>query len=299
VCMAPHVSVIRDHEEVTSQMILRVWHGWASPENADEFEQVLREEIVPGIAAKTIPGYYGLDLLRKDDGELVQFTTQMWFASIEAVKAFAGDDYEKAVIHPDGGRLLKEYDQTSAHHEVRSLLAAWPPANGSSQTMLDLLAAPGPAPEWAEKLQLFGQFVGSWDADWTGYNEDGSTQTVVGEWHFGWALEGRAIIDVTIGPAMTRRAAGASLGEYGAAVRIYDPAIDAWRMTWNGAQSGTVRTFIGRQVGEEIVLEAQNVDRPMSWIFSEITKDSFHWRNEEHTDGGKPRLKEDMEVRRR
>src|SRR5688500_11165682 len=100
-------------------MILRVWRGWTAPEQADEFERTLREVIVPGIAERVIPGYFGLDLLRRDDGDLVRFTTQMWFASIDAVRAFAGPDYERAVLHEDGMRLLKEYDQTSVHHEVR------------------------------------------------------------------------------------------------------------------------------------------------------------------------------------
>ena len=279
-------------------MILRVWRGWAVPEHADEFERALRDEIVPGIAGRDVSGYYGLDLLRRDDGDLVQFTTQMWFASLDAVKAFAGPDYDKAVIHDEGARLLKEWDERSAHHEVRSLLAV--PSRGGQSSMLDLLAAPGPAPDRAEKMQLFGQFVGSWDFDWTGHSEDGSTQTAVGEWHFGWVLEGRAVLDVYIAPAVPRREAAPSAGEYGATMRFYDPSIDAWRVSWNGAQNGTLRTFEARQAGEEIVMDCTNSKRPMKWIFSEIGRDSFQWRNEEQgEDGGAWRLKETMEVRRR
>jgi hypothetical protein len=280
-------------------MILRVWRGWALPEHADEFERTLRGEIIPGIVEKAIPGFHGIDVLRRQDGDMVQFTTQMWFASLEAVKGFAGEDYEQAVIHPEGGRLLKEYDERSVHHEVRSLLA--PPPRGGASAVTELLAAPGPAPDRVEKMQLFGQLVGSWDFDWTGFSpDDGSTQTASGEWHFGWALEGRAVHDVYIAPPLARRDAAPSVGEYGETMRFYDPAIDAWRVAFSGVQAGTLRTFEARQVGDEIVMECTNSERPMKWIFSEITLDSFHWRSEEQSgDGGTWRLREEMDVRRR
>jgi hypothetical protein len=279
-------------------MILRVWRGWALPEHADEFEDVLRREVLPRIAERTIPGYYGTDVLRRDDGDLVRFTTQMWFASVDAVKAFAGDDHERAVIHPQGARLLKEYDERSTHHEVRALLA--PPPRGGTSKMVELLSSPGPAPDRVEKMQLFGQFVGSWDFDWTGFSEDGPSLVATGEWHFGWVLEGRAVQDVYFAPSLPRRDASPSAGQYGVTTRIYDPAIDAWRVAWCGAQNGDQRTFVARQVGDEIVMDCTNSEHPMKWIFSEIGPDSFHWRGEEQPgDGGEWRITEEMEVRRR
>jgi hypothetical protein len=279
-------------------MILRVWRGWALPEHADEFERALREEIIPGIADKVIPGYFGIDVMRRDDGDLVQFTTQMWFLSLDAVKAFAGDEYERAVIHPEGARLLKEWDERSVHHEVRSILGA--PSRGRTSAMTELLAAPGPAPDRADKMQLFGQLVGSWDFDWLWHNEDGSTLTAEGEWHFGWALEGRAVQDVYIAPSLARRDAGATIGEYGVTTRFYDPSIDAWRVVFCAPQSGGLVTLEARKVGDEIVMDRTNTDVPGKWIFSEITPDSFHWRSEVQ-DGadGAWRLQEEMNVRRR
>ena len=61
---------------------------------------------------------------------------------------------------------------------------------------LDALQAAGPAADRAGKMALYGQFVGSWDLDVTEYRDDGTTRQRPGEWHFGWALEGRAVQDV-------------------------------------------------------------------------------------------------------
>jgi hypothetical protein len=76
----------------------------------------------------------------------------------------------------------------------------------SESAMIEALEASHPRASLAEKLQLFGQFVGSWDVVGTSYRPDGSQETVQGEWHFGWVLEGRAIQDVWIAPKRSLRA---------------------------------------------------------------------------------------------
>ena len=81
-------------------MISRIWHGWTTPANADAYEQLLRREIFVGIARRQIPGYRGIDLLRREDNATVEFVTMMLFDSLDAVRAFAGDDYERAVVPP-------------------------------------------------------------------------------------------------------------------------------------------------------------------------------------------------------
>ena len=77
--------------------------------------------------------------------------------------------------------------------------------------MIEVLQSNAPVYEMAEKLQLFGQFVGSWDARVINYKPDGSSQTVEAEWHFGWVLEGRAIQDVLIRDKWTCRKSKKSL----------------------------------------------------------------------------------------
>jgi heme-degrading monooxygenase HmoA len=100
-------------------MICRIWHGWTTPENAAAYEQLLRSEVFRGIAARGIPGYQGIELLRRSAEELVEFITLMWFDSLEDVRAFAGPDYEVAVVPVAAQALLERYDARSAHFEVR------------------------------------------------------------------------------------------------------------------------------------------------------------------------------------
>ena len=100
-------------------MICRMWHGWTTRENADAYERLLRTEIFHGIAARGIPGYRGIELLRRDEPEPVEFVTLMWFDSLHDVRAFAGPDYERAVVPPAAWVLLQRFDERSAHYEVR------------------------------------------------------------------------------------------------------------------------------------------------------------------------------------
>jgi antibiotic biosynthesis monooxygenase (ABM) superfamily enzyme len=101
-------------------MISRVWHGWAAQSNADAYESLLKSEIFIGIRNRQIPGYRGIHLLRRDLGDLVEFVTVMWFDSLEAVRAFAGEDYEVAVVPPKARALLSRFDERSQHYEVKA-----------------------------------------------------------------------------------------------------------------------------------------------------------------------------------
>jgi hypothetical protein len=172
-------------------------------------------------------------------------------------------------------------------------------AGGPAGAGLTALAAGGPDPELADKLMLFGQFVGAWDVDLTWHRADGSHDKSRGEWHFGWALNGRAVQDVWIMPGRSQRKPGEA-GEWGTTIRFYDPSIDAWRVAWAGPGRGSLFTFTARPVGEEIVLEGETADgEQMRWIFSEITRDSFHWRSVVSPDSGKTwQPHQDMEVYR-
>ncbi len=99
-------------------MISRIWHGWTKPENADAYEKLLREEIFVGIAGRLAQGYRGIHLLRRNAGDEVEFVTIMWFDSMDAVRTFAGEDYEVEVVPPAARRLLSRTDGRSAHYEV-------------------------------------------------------------------------------------------------------------------------------------------------------------------------------------
>ena len=103
-------------------MIKRIWHGWTTPENADTYERLLKSTVFPGIAAKNIPGYRTIELLRRDCGEEIEFTTIMTFDSIDNVKAFQGEDYETAYVPEEAQKVLKRWDERSTHHEIRETI---------------------------------------------------------------------------------------------------------------------------------------------------------------------------------
>jgi heme-degrading monooxygenase HmoA len=100
-------------------MICRIWHGWTTQQNADAYERLLKEEIFAGIAMRKIEGYRGIQLLRLDRDTETEFVTMMWFTSVDAVRAFAGDDYTRAVVPTKAQALLSRYDARSAHYDVR------------------------------------------------------------------------------------------------------------------------------------------------------------------------------------
>lgn len=99
-------------------MISRIWHGWTTHEKAGAYQSLLESEILPGIAARRIKGYKGAHLLRRELAEEVEFVTILWFDSLDAVREFAGEDYERGVVPPKAQALLSRFDQHSAHYQV-------------------------------------------------------------------------------------------------------------------------------------------------------------------------------------
>lgn len=103
-------------------MIARLWHGWTAPANADAYERLLLEEIFTGIRGRQIAGFQGIELFRRPVGAEIEFVTLMKFDNLEAVRSFAGADYETAVVPEKARRLLARFDARSAHYEVISPL---------------------------------------------------------------------------------------------------------------------------------------------------------------------------------
>ena len=100
-------------------MIARIWHGWTTRENAETYEKLLREEVLLEIAKRSIPGYKGAEIfIREAENNEMEFITLLRFETIDAVKIFAGKDYEQAVIHPECRRLLKRHNEKSRHYRI-------------------------------------------------------------------------------------------------------------------------------------------------------------------------------------
>jgi antibiotic biosynthesis monooxygenase (ABM) superfamily enzyme len=99
-------------------MIVRIWRGWTTPANAAAYENILRDEVFPGIRARGIAGFRDITLGRRDLGDEVEFVTIMRFDSIADVIAFAGEEYTKAVVPPHARAVLSRFDAESAHYET-------------------------------------------------------------------------------------------------------------------------------------------------------------------------------------
>jgi antibiotic biosynthesis monooxygenase (ABM) superfamily enzyme len=100
-------------------MISRIWRGWTTARNADDYEILLRDEVIPAIIARQIAGFRHIEVLRVSAGDEVEFMTVMWFDNIEAIRAFAGKDYEMAVVPPRARGLLKHFDERVRQYNVR------------------------------------------------------------------------------------------------------------------------------------------------------------------------------------
>jgi hypothetical protein len=101
-----------------SRTIARIWRGWTSKENADKFQKTLTDEAIPSIESNKPKGCLGIQVLKRETGEEVEFTTIMLFNSLSAIKEFAGEDYEAAHIDPKVKPLLLRYDGRAVHHET-------------------------------------------------------------------------------------------------------------------------------------------------------------------------------------
>ena len=142
-------------------------------------------------------------------------------------------------------------------------------------TMMQALTAPGRAPEIPEEHDVYGWLIGSWQLDVIRYLTDVRDRKIKGEVHFGWVLEGRAVQDVWIMKAEN------VMSTYGTTFRMWDPSIQAWRVTWTNPITGRRNELIGRRHGNDLVQIGTHSDgTPIRWIFTDITPDSFRWLGE-------------------
>jgi hypothetical protein len=98
--------------------VKRVWHGWTNRENAEKYQTVLREQVLPGIEAKKIPGYQKIEVLRIARQDEVEFVTIMTFESLRSVIDFQGEDYKLCYVPEAAQQVLKRWDQESVHYEL-------------------------------------------------------------------------------------------------------------------------------------------------------------------------------------
>ena len=157
-------------------------------------------------------------------------------------------------------------------------------ASAGKENLETALFASERSPEIPESADVYGWLVGSWELEVLHYTAvDVSSLGFTGEVHFARALEGRAVQDVWIMPKRSDRTAQSAKTNnmYGTTLRVWDPGIQAWRITWINPVTGHREEQIGRRIGSDIVQVGARLDgTPTRWRFTEITPDSFHWIGE-------------------
>jgi antibiotic biosynthesis monooxygenase (ABM) superfamily enzyme len=98
-------------------MIARIWHGWTKRADAKAYEEMLRHEIFPSIAARNIKGYHGAELFIRENADEVEFVTLLRFDTMDAVKEFAGADESKPVIYLKAEALIARMEP-ARHYRI-------------------------------------------------------------------------------------------------------------------------------------------------------------------------------------
>jgi hypothetical protein len=99
-------------------MIARIWHGYTTLDNASVYENLLKTEVFPSIEKKNVKGYKKISLLKRATKNEVEFITIMLFDSIQSVKAFAGEDYERSYVPDKARKVLSRFDDRAQHYEI-------------------------------------------------------------------------------------------------------------------------------------------------------------------------------------
>jgi len=97
-------------------MIAREWRAWAVPPNDARYERHFREAVLPHL--REIPGCVGAHLLRREAGDEIELVAITYYESLTAIRAFAGDDLERAVVEPEARAVLSRFDERCRHYEI-------------------------------------------------------------------------------------------------------------------------------------------------------------------------------------
>lgn len=100
-------------------MIVRIWQGWTSHDNADAYEHLLTREVIPGILAKKIPGLLEVEVFRRETSDETEFMTKYSFDRIDSIELMSGPDPEKAFVPDSAQKILKRFESSARHFEKK------------------------------------------------------------------------------------------------------------------------------------------------------------------------------------
>jgi heme-degrading monooxygenase HmoA len=97
-------------------VITRLWRGWARADQADRYERHYRAEVLDTLGQ--VAGFRGARLLRRTVGAETEFVSLTFFDDLDAVRGFAGPDYERAVVAGEARQVLIRFDEQVGHYET-------------------------------------------------------------------------------------------------------------------------------------------------------------------------------------
>jgi hypothetical protein len=163
--------------------------------------------------------------------------------------------------------------------------------------MVSVLAASAPHPSLGKQADLFGRFVGAWDADYSFIAENGSVRHKRGEVLFGWIMDGHAVEDIFMGYPDSSSSERSMVG----GIRWVNPKTGKWTLAFVAPTFDAMVRMEGGAEGDRIVLRGKDDKGTLlRWSFNDIQPNSFVWRGESSYDGGKTwRLEEEHHMTRR
>jgi hypothetical protein len=160
------------------------------------------------------------------------------------------------------------------------------------------LKATSPNPALGDQAQVLGRIVGTWDVEYTDFAKDGTAIHRTGEFIVGWIMDGQAVQDLWIvNPSGKRKDR-----EVYTTLHYFDPKSRTWRATFVDPEHGSIARFTGGPVGNDrFVLETPDLGKQTNrWSFNDIRSDSFVYRDEASSDGGKTwKLQSEYQMKRR
>lgn len=97
-------------------MVVRMWRGWTGARDADRYERHYRAEVLTTL--RQVPGFSGARLLRREVGEETEFVSLTFFTDLDAVRTFAGKDYDMAAVAGEALEVLVRYDARVRHYDL-------------------------------------------------------------------------------------------------------------------------------------------------------------------------------------
>ena len=98
--------------------ICRQWRGWTIPDQADAYQAIVLNDVIPGIEARRIAGFLHIDVMRRELGDEVEFQTLMWFDNLESIRAFVGEDVSVSHVPAAARAVLNRFDERAAHFDI-------------------------------------------------------------------------------------------------------------------------------------------------------------------------------------